>query len=153
MSRTLRISIAALFCSSGLAPAADPPSTQGIDLGSMKLKRATAPTAAAPAAAPATTALPAVQKANVVQRQPANTTAAAPAAIASPQPVAAAPQQAAPATPAAAQTGIGTVVTAAPIGRRTAADILNQTPTAGSPQQSSGDAQVKLPSMFKKVNP
>ena len=149
MSPTLRISIATLLCTAGFAQAADPPSAEGIDLGSMKLKRATAPTAATPA--PTGNPPPGLKAANSVQRQPANTQAA----VATPQPVAAAqqPAQAAPPTPAANQTGVGTVVSTAPIGRRTAADILNQQPATANAQQSSGDVQVKLPSMFKKVNP
>ena len=148
MSPTLRISIATLLCTAGFAQAADPPSAEGIDLGSMKLKRATAPTAATPA--PTGNPPPGLKAANAVQRQPANTQAA----VATPQPVAAVqqPTQAAPPTPAATQ-GVGTVVSTAPIGRRTAADILNQQPATANTQQSSSDLQVKMPSMFKKVNP
>ena len=151
MSPTLRISIATLLCSAGFAQAADPPSTEGIDLGSMKLKRATAPTAAVPAAGPASNPPPGLKAANTVQRQPANTQAA----VATPQPVAATqqPTQAAPPTPAATQPGVGTVVGTAPIGRRTAADILGQPAAGNAPQQSSSDVQVKMPSMYKKVNP
>ena len=152
MDPFLRISIAiAALAAPGflLAAPGDPPPAGGLDLGAMKLKKATTPAqnavGAAPAAAP-TTALPAVQ------RQPANApVTVTPPAGATQQNTQAANQPAA--TNPANQTGVGTVVGTAPIGRRSASEILGQTSNNQQQQQSSGDVQVKLPSMFKKVNP
>jgi hypothetical protein len=153
MSPTLRTGIALLLCTAGFAQAADPPS-DGIDLGAIKLRKAGTPatTAAAPAAAPAPSNAVAPRAGTVLQNK---TTVAPASAVSAPQaaaPAAPAPQAAA--APAAApppQTGIGTVVGTAPIGKRSASDILGQ--SQNQQQQSSSDLQVKMPSMFKKVNP
>jgi hypothetical protein len=156
MDQTLRtgIAISALaFSSFVLAAPGDPPPAGGIDLGAMKLKKAVAPGQAAPAAATtapaapaATTALPAVQRKQVntavLQNQQNQQNQAAPQQVSNTPPP----------TNATNQTGVGTVVGAAPIGRKTAAEILGQSSNQ-TQQQSSGDVQVKMPSMFKKVNP
>jgi len=139
MNPFARVVVSSLSATSFAALAAGGPPPAEVDLGAMKLKRATAPatTAAAPATAP-TTALPAVQRTNIL---PAGAAAGAPAAAAAP----AAPA----ANNAAPQTGIGNVVQT-PLKNR-ASDILtsNSKPEEKA-AQSNSDLQVKMPSMFRR---
>jgi hypothetical protein len=146
---TLRLNIAITALSTagfGLAAPGDPP-TDGIDLGSMKLK----PRVAAPAAnvvgapAPAPSLIP----------RPAGTPGiTTPTVIGGTAPVQSATQNtAAPSnTASTTQSGVGTIVTA-PIGSRKAIDILAP-PASSKPAQAtedkSTDVQVKMPSMFRK---
>jgi hypothetical protein len=124
--------------------AADGPPPAEVDLGAMKLKRANAPAttaAAAPAATPAPTGLPAVPRTNIGPagaRQPAPAAAAAPTAPAAAQGT----------TNTTAQPGIGNVVQT-PLKSR-ATDILQTNKTEEKAAQSNNDLQVKMPSLFRK---
>jgi hypothetical protein len=143
----LNIAIAALSTAGfGLAAPGDPP-TDGIDLGSMKLK----PRVAAPAANVVGAAAPAP---SLIPRPAGTPVSTTPTVVGGTAPVQSAPQNtAAPSnTASTTQSGIGTIVTA-PIGSKKAIDIL-AAPVSSKPAQAtedkSADVQVKMPSMFRK---
>jgi hypothetical protein len=157
MNPASRISLAITAVFAAALAQAQPvaPPTEGIDLGSMKLKAKSvnAATQAAPAGnmqpTPAPTGLrtrggPGTQQTG----SPAATTQAAPPAqVANNQTTT--PTQTNQANQTN-QTGVGNVV-ATPIGKRSAAEILGQSNTSKPEEKAqSNDALVKMPSMFKK---